>query len=93
MAPGPPSGVKLVADVPNDMQLSKSVIHEARIEAGETVAGIILERVAGNDAIRCKRSMAVTGIRLADCCWTFVCSVDWVRRMRHWFMAFGRNGA
>jgi len=50
MAPGPPSGVKLVTDVPNDVQLSKSVIHEARIEADETVAGIILERVPGNDA-------------------------------------------
>jgi len=35
--------MKMVAGVPNDMQLS-------RIEAGETVAGIILERVAGNDA-------------------------------------------
>jgi hypothetical protein len=33
--------MKMVAGVPNDMQLSKGVIHEARIEAGETVAGII----------------------------------------------------
>jgi hypothetical protein len=35
--------MKMVADVPNNMQLS-------RIEVGETVAGIILDRVPGNDA-------------------------------------------
>jgi len=50
MAPGRPSGMKMVADVPNDMKLSKSVIHEIGIEVREAGAGIILERVAGNDA-------------------------------------------